>query len=236
MPLLPPVTKILILVCTAMFCLQSLTGYWVEVLLALWPLGSDAFMPWQLLTYAFLHGSTVHLFFNMLGFWMFGAELERVWGQTRYLQFLAASALAGGVAQLVTMGLGMTGQGPTLGASGALFGLLLGYVLLFPRRGFDLVDAFPMLLAMLPGQIFDILGLVLFFLLMANRQAVPIPPIPVSARTMVLVFGGAELFQGVFFGRSGVAHFAHLGGMLGGWLLLRYWRGQAPFPPKQRRR
>jgi membrane associated rhomboid family serine protease len=53
---------------------------------------------------------------------------------------------------------------------------------------------------------------------------------------MVLIFGGTELFQGVFFGTSGIAHFAHLGGMLGGWLMIRYWRGQPPFPPKARRR
>ena len=236
MPQLPPVTKALMLICTVMLCLQSLAGYWVETLFALWPLGSGPFMPWQLLTYAFLHGGVAHLFFNMLGLWMFGAEIEGVWGRTRYLQFLAASALTGGLVQLLTTSLGVTGHGPTLGASGALYGLLLAYVMVFPRREFDLVGFLPMLLAMIPGQIFSTVGMVLFFLLLTNRQAVPIPPIPVPAKVMVLIFGGTELFQGVFFGTSGVAHFAHLGGMLGGWLMIRYWRGLPPFPPKARRR
>ena len=94
MPQLPPVTKALMLICTVVYCLQMLAGYWVEVLFALWPLGSEPFMPWQLITYAFLHGSMGHLFFNMLGLWMFGSELERLWGGRRYIHFLLASTLA----------------------------------------------------------------------------------------------------------------------------------------------
>ncbi|MEY2873776.1 MAG: hypothetical protein RLZZ373_1147 [Pseudomonadota bacterium] len=201
MPQIPPITKALMLICTAIYCLQSLTGYWVETLFALWPLGSGPFMPWQLMTYAFLHGSMGHLFFNMLGLWMFGAELESVWGRQRYLQFLAASALAGGLVQLLVVSLGFTGGGPTLGASGALFGLLMAFGMMFP-----------------------------------DRTIMPLfPPIPMKAKIFVLVFGGMELLFGLA-GPGGVAHFAHLGGMLGGWLTLRYWRGLPPFPPKKRRR
>ena len=88
---------------------------------------------------------------------------------------------------------------PTVGASGALFGLLLAFGMLFP-----------------------------------NRIIVPlIPPIPMKARTFVIVFGVIELLFGLS-GRSGVAHFAHLGGMLGGFLMIRYWRGQAPFGSRRR--
>jgi membrane associated rhomboid family serine protease len=89
---------------------------------------------------------------------------------------------------------------PTVGASGALFGLLLAFGMLFP-----------------------------------NRIIVPlIPPIPMKARTFVIVFGVLELVLGLY-GRSGVAHFAHLGGMLGGFLMIRFWRGQAPFGSRRRR-
>jgi len=235
MPSLPPLTKLLMLICVGVFCVDQLLanvlplGSW----LALWPLDSGLFMPWQPVSYAFMHGSVAHLFFNMLGLWMFGAELERLWGQKRYGQLLLASTLTAAVAQLlVTLTPGM--HGPTVGASGALYGLLLAYALMFPRRQFDLVGYLPMVLMMIPGQIFYMLGLVLFFMLMTNRQAVPVPPVLVSARTMVLAFGGIELLQGVVFSNSGIAHFAHLGGMLGAWLMIRYWRGQAPFSARKR--
>ena len=182
-----------------MFCAQLLAGYWLEGIFALWPVASGNFMPWQLITYAFLHGDVAHLFFNMLGLWMFGAEIEMIWGRRRYLEYLAASALSGAVCQLLfAMVIGPTG--PTIGASGALFGLLLAFGMMFP-----------------------------------NRIIMPLfPPIPMKAKVFVAVFGGLELLFGLG-GRSGVAHFAHLGGMLGGWLMFRFWRGLPPFPPRKRR-
>jgi membrane associated rhomboid family serine protease len=198
MPTLPPVTKALMLICTAMFCLQLFVPV-VDAYLALWPLSSGRFWPWQVLSYAFLHGDVMHLFFNMLGLWMFGAELERLWGQKRYVQVLVASVIAAAAVQMLfTMVTGS--RSPTVGASGALFGLLLSFGMLFP-----------------------------------NRVIMPLfPPIPMKARTFVAVFGGLELLLGLS-GRSGVAHFAHLGGMLGAWLLLRHWRGRPPFGGSRRR-
>lgn len=191
MPPIPPVTKALMLICTALFCI----GFFVPLnaWFALWPLQSPRFGVWQALSYAFLHSDPMHLFFNMLGLWMFGAELERLWGQNRYLQFLLAGALTAAAAQLVITMLSGSPY-PTVGASGALFAMLLAYGMLFP-----------------------------------NRTIMPLfPPIPMKAKTFVLVFGGLELLLGLS-GASGVAHFAHLGGMLGGWLMIRYWRGQSPF-------
>jgi membrane associated rhomboid family serine protease len=183
-------------------------------------------MPWQVLSYALLHGDTAHLFFNMLGLWMFGAELERLWGRNRYLQFMAVTVLAAAAAQLLVTFL-MGSNVPTVGASGALYGLLLAYALAFPRRMFDLVGFLPMLLFMVPSQMLNILGVVLYVMLMTNRQAVPIPPVYVRALTMVAIFGAVELLLGMFF-RSGIAHFAHLGGMVGGWLMVQYWRRGVP--------
>ena len=197
MPPLPPVTKALMLICTAVFCVQYFVP--IEPLLALWPVGSGLFWPWQLVSYAFLHGGITHLFFNMLGLWMFGSELERLWGQQRYIQMLLASVVAAALVQLLfALLVGL--RSPTVGASGALFGLLLCYGMLFP-----------------------------------NRVIMPLfPPIPMKARTFVIVFGALELLFGLS-GGLGVAHFAHLGGMLGAWLLLSYWRGRGPFAGKRRR-
>jgi membrane associated rhomboid family serine protease len=197
MPPLPPVTKALLLICTALFCVNLFVP--LDALLALWPPGSGRFWPWQIVTYAFLHGDTLHLFFNMLGLWMFGAELERLWGPKRYLHMLLASVLAAAAAQLVVNAI--TGSfNPTVGASGGLYGLLLSFGMLFP-----------------------------------NRVIMPLfPPIPMKARTFVMVFGGLELLMGLS-GRTGVAHFAHLGGMLGAFLMIRYWRGQPPFGGMRRR-
>jgi membrane associated rhomboid family serine protease len=93
MPPLQPVTRALLLINVAVFFLARLFGGGIESVFALWPLGTN-FLPWQVVTYAFLHGSFEHLFFNMLGLWMFGSELERIWGEKRFLQFYAASVLA----------------------------------------------------------------------------------------------------------------------------------------------
>jgi membrane associated rhomboid family serine protease len=191
MPPIPPATKALMLLCTAVFCLQVFLP--LQGAFALWPMGSGMFWPWQVLSYAFLHGGLMHLFFNMLGLWMFGSELERLWGPRRYLQFLLAGVLAAAATQLLFTA--VTGSNvPTVGASGGLFALLLGFGMLFP-----------------------------------NRVIMPLfPPIPMKARTFVVVFGLLELVLGMS-GSGGVAHFAHLGGMVGGFLMIRYWRSQPPF-------
>ncbi|MBN8509791.1 MAG: rhomboid family intramembrane serine protease [Burkholderiales bacterium] len=202
MPPIPPLTQTLMLICTAVYCVNFLlrSTLPLELWFALWPLATGMFMPWQLVSYGFLHGDLPHLLFNMLGLWMFGGELERLWGRARYGQFLLAGLLSAALAQLLVTALTHSPV-PTVGASGALFALLLAFGMLFP-----------------------------------NRVIVPlIPPIPMKARTFVIVFGLLELGLGLY-GRSGIAHFAHLGGMLGGWLMIRWWRGQRPFGGPRRRR
>ena len=193
MPAMPPITQALLLINVAAFCIDLFLGPWFTRLLALWPIG-HGFLPWQIVTYAFLHGSIGHLFFNMLGLWMFGAELERVWGPKRFMQFYAASVLTAALAQLL-VGLLSHSAYPTVGASGGLFGLLLAYGMMFP-----------------------------------NRTIMPLfPPIPMKAKVFVALYGGLELLLGVTGTQEGVAHFAHLGGMLGGFLMIRYWQGKSPF-------
>lgn len=190
---MPPITQALVLINVAVFCLDLFLGPWFTQLFALWPMG-NGFLPWQIGSYAFLHGGVGHLFFNMLGLWMFGGELERLWGPKRYINFYAASVLTAALTQLLVNEM-LGSPNPTVGASGGLFGLLLAFGMMFP-----------------------------------NRIIVPlIPPIPMKAKVFVAIYGGLELFLGVTGTASGVAHFAHLGGMLGGFLMIRYWRGQMPF-------
>ena len=185
---LPRVTQSLILANVLVFVLDSALGGGLSGWLALWPLG-DGFMPWQMLTYAFVHASVQHIFFNMFGLYMFGADVERVWGERRFLAYYLACALAAAITQLVIASCGVA-AGPTVGASGAIFGLLLAYARLFPHR---------MIMPL-------------------------IPPIPMRAPVFVALYGVLELVLGVSGAQAGVAHFAHLGGLLGGFLLLRFWR------------
>jgi membrane associated rhomboid family serine protease len=235
MPLIPPMTKVLMLLCTALYCVDQLLGNVVPLFnwMVLWPVNSPQFWPWQLVTYGLVHAGFVHLIFSLLGLWMFGAELELRWGQRRYLQMVVTSVFAAGLCQsLASWSLGSAA--PAFGSSGALYGLLLAYALEFPRRQFDLVGFLPMVLMMIPGQIFYTLGIILYVMLMTNRQMVPLRPMPVPSMGMVLIFGGLILFQGIFYSAAGISNIALLGGMAGAWLMIRYWRGQPPFPARKR--
>ncbi len=191
---MPPLTQGLILTNVAVFVLSMMFGAPLFDAFALWPTTSGLFMPWQLLTYAFLHAGLTHLAFNMFGLWMFGSELERIWGARRLAVLYATSVLTAALMQLsVTTGMGI--ETPTVGASGGLFGLLIGFAMVFPRRTVTLL----------------------------------FPPIPMPAWLFVTLYGLIELTLGVTGTASGVAHFAHLGGLLGGWLVIRFWRNQPPF-------
>ena len=208
---LPPITTALLIANGIAYALQWVLGNGVFAPFMLWPLGdagydpyrmSLEFLPWQLLTYGFLHGDLMHLLFNMLALVMFGAPLEYTWGNKRFLTFYLVCVVGAGLCQLVVASWAVAQGGaayPTLGASGGVFGLLLAFGMLFPHR----------------------------------RIMLLIPPIPIKARTLVIAYGAIELFMGVTGTGPGVAHFAHLGGMLFGWLLIRYWRGQAPFAKRR---
>ncbi|HSI49410.1 MAG TPA: rhomboid family intramembrane serine protease [Ideonella sp.] len=202
MPPIPPITKALMLICTAMFCLDALLRSFIGPVLplwfALWPLGTEHFMPWQPFTFVFVHTDVLGLFFNMLALWMFGAELERLWGYRRYVQFLLAATVTAAICYLL-LSLAVSAFAPAMGSAPMLYATLLASAMLFP-----------------------------------DRTIMPLfPPIPMKQRTFVMVFGAIVLFSGL--GTRTVAPFAYLGGMAGAWLIIRYWRGQAPFPPKRRR-
>jgi membrane associated rhomboid family serine protease len=188
--------KSLIAANIVVFALQNLWPDGLELLFALWPPqtadGQPSFHVWQIVTYAFLHSSAniTHLLFNMLGLWMFGAEIERYVGARRLLACYFASVVTAALSQLFVPMLFEAPPGPTIGASGGVFGLLLAYAVLFPKR-----------------------------------KVVPlIPPIPMPAWLFATLYAGLELFLGVTGTQSGVAHFAHLGGMVGSALVIMQWR------------
>ncbi len=188
--------KLLVAANVLVFILQSLSKGAMDVLFGLWPLqpidGQSYFYPWQIITYAFLHstGNITHLLFNMLGLWMFGAEIERYVGPRRLLACYFASVVTAALSQLFIPMLFGAPPAPTIGASGGVFGLLLAYAVMFP-----------------------------------NRKVIPlIPPIPMPAWLFATLYAGVELFLGVTGTFSGVAHFAHLGGMVGSALVLMQWR------------
>jgi membrane associated rhomboid family serine protease len=191
---MPPVTQSLLIANVVVFLLQTQTGNALEYWFALWPL-SQGFAPWQLVTYGFLHGGYPHIFFNMLGLWMFGSDIERLFGSRYFIAYYFACLVSAALCQLVVVSLAGGPAFPTLGASGAIYGLLLAFGMYFPRRMVMLI----------------------------------FPPIPMQARVFVIVFGALELLFGVMGPTGGVAHFAHLGGMLGGWLVIQFRRRGFPF-------
>ena len=178
-----PVSLGIIIACVVVLLLGN-----VSAALALWPLESGLFFPWQVVTYSFLHGDFGHLFFNMFAVFMFGMQLERAWGQRRYAVYYLTCVIGAALIQIIVQQI-EGGIYPTIGASGGVFGLLLAYGVMWPRN-----------------KIFMI------FL-----------PVPIQARWFVLIYGAIELLFGVTRTMPGVAHFAHLGGMIFGAVLLYRW-------------
>lgn len=209
---LPSMTRNLLWVIAIVFLAQQFLGDALFPFM-LWPIGdypigigadglpvTAGFQPWQVITYGFMHGGFGHLFFNGIALYQFGSRLEQLWGPKKYLTFFLTCVVGAALCQLLFMTFLPQTAGPTIGASGGVYGLLLAYGLTFPRE----------------------------------RVMLLIPPIPMSARTLVIVFGALSLLMGVTGTMGGIAHFAHLGGMLFGWLLIRYWAGKPPFQKKRK--
>lgn len=152
---------------------------------ALWPIGSGRFDVWQLVSYMFLHAGFGHIFFNLFALWMFGQAIENYWGTNRFAVYYFLTGIGAALLHMLIGG----GGAPTLGASGAVYGILLAFGMMFPNR-----------------------PIMLLF-----------PPIPIKAKYFVAIFGAIELISGLTRANSGVAHFAHLGGMLVGFILIKYW-------------
>jgi membrane associated rhomboid family serine protease len=202
------VVPVLIIANVAVYVLQLTLGDVMLVHFALWPIGdypvgggvTVGFEPWQLITSAFLHSpeSFTHILFNMYGLWAFGRVVEQTVGSRRFFWLYFASVLTSGIVQLLVVSAAADSSvGPTLGASGGVFGVLLAFGMLFPQA----------------------------------RVMLIFPPIPMKAWFMVIAYGTIELVSGVTGTFQGVAHFAHLGGMLGALILMLTWRRSLP-PPR----
>ncbi|WP_394540674.1 rhomboid family intramembrane serine protease [Lysobacter enzymogenes] len=205
---IPSVTRKLLIANVAVFLLQSIAGaseatrawpLWFE----LWPwvpapyeVDGPGFMPWQLITSGFMHGNLFQLLINMLVLVMFGASLEHEWGARRYAIYYFACLLGAALLQLVVVSIALYDGRlyVMLGASGAVYGLMLAYGLIFPHRKVTLLPL----------------------------------PIVLKARTLVILYIGATLAYGVLSTDLGVAYFSHLGGMIVGWFVIRYWRSHPP--------
>jgi membrane associated rhomboid family serine protease len=194
---MPPATRTLLVLNVAIFALQFVMGPLLLRWFALWPPasgqfpGAPGFQVWQLLTYGFLHGGLTHLFFNMFALYMFGGEIERLFGTRRFVTYYLVCVVGAAIAQLVVISNINMRPVPTVGASGGVFGLLLAFGMAFPQR----------------------------------RIMLLFPPIPMPAWLFVTLYGLLELYLGVTGSGQGVAHFAHLGGMVAGFILLLRWRG-----------
>ena len=186
--LLPPAVKHLLIInvlCYAAYYILSKQGivdlnYW----LGIWTPSTGNFRLWQPLTYMFMHGSFDHLFFNMFSLWMFGAVLERYWGTRRFLFYYLVCGIGAGLLNLLVPGVHLS-----VGASGAIYALLLAFGMMFPNE-----------------------YIYLYFL------------VPIKTKWFIIGMIAVELLEGIFRSYDGIAHFAHLGGMLIGFLIILYWR------------
>ncbi len=209
---IPPATRALLIANVVVFGLQQFFPEPLLIHFALWPWGAAqpalsshgvvlvGFQVWQLVTYAFMHGSLTHIAFNMFALWMFGGPIERLFGKREFLVYYFVSLIVAGICHELVVYFFTGGFYPTIGASGGIFGLLLAFGMMFPHERIMLI----------------------------------IPPIPMPAWVFVTGYGVLELVLGITGTESGVAHFAHLGGMLGGFLLIEYWRGKFPIKPRRR--
>lgn len=232
---IPPVTKNLIIINVVIWVVEAVFSGFSDTIirvLGLHLVGASHFNPIQIITYLFVHSpsSPFHVFFNMFTLWMFGSTLEQLWGSKRFFVFYFVCGIGAGIVQEIVWSLswsheyisgiaGLNGltydhmkaivdsalakgdpdflsavaqfknQMVTIGASGAVFGLLLGFAFVFPDR-----------------------PLYLFFI-----------PVPIKAKYMMIGYGVIEFFLGVG-GKDMIAHFAHLGGMIFGLIILLYWK------------
>jgi membrane associated rhomboid family serine protease len=193
----PPVVKNLIIINVLVWIAQlSLDKqYSLTNILALWPVGTELFKPYQIATHMFAHAAYdqfgrivfYHILFNMFALWMFGRILENVWGPKRFLLFYFICGIGAAAAHLLIQYLN-GGIAPVVGASGAIMGVFAAFAYLFPNTE-------------------------MYFLFI---------PFPIKAKWMVIGLAAFDLFGGIS-GGDNIAHFAHLGGALTGFILVLIW-------------
>jgi membrane associated rhomboid family serine protease len=200
---MPTVVKNLLIINGLMFLARYLFEDFMIATLSLFYPASFFFKFFQLITYMFMHVNLMHLFFNMYALWLFGSMIERIWGGKKFLFYYLITGLGAACLHLFIEYLKITNldvndyngmmniyRTPMLGASGAVFGVLLAFGMMFPNTVLQLI----------------------------------IPPIRMKAIWLVVIYGVLELILGMTNTVTGVAHFAHIGGMLFGFILIAYWK------------
>jgi len=186
--MMTPGVKNLLFANIAVFLLQFLAPALNETLVRLFGLvpllAFNHFFLWQFVTYMFLHGGFSHIFFNMFALWMFGVELERTWGTREFLKYYFLTGIAAGLSTALFSWGSII---PTIGASGAIYGILAAYALFFPDR-----------------------YVYMYFLF------------PIKMKYLALILGALEFFSAYNQAQTGIAHAAHLGGMVVGFFYLRF--------------
>lgn len=190
-PQIPTVTKNLLIINAIVFFATLVNRRFMFMNFALFYPESEFFRWWQPVTHMFIHGGWAHIIFNMYSLFIFGCVVERVIGSRKFIWFYMICGLGAAAFHLATCLFGGVNiNTPTVGASGAIYGVLIAYAMLFPD----------------------------------SRLTLIFPPISLSAKSWVLIFLAIDLFTGVTGTADGVAHFAHLGGALVGWLLIFQWK------------
>jgi membrane associated rhomboid family serine protease len=191
---LPIVVKNILIINVVLFAGKFLLNGKIDLdrYLDLYPIGTDYFKPHQFITYMFMHADVPHILFNMLGVYMFGSILENIWGSKRFLNYYILCGLGAAALQLAISSFNNQ-YTILLGASGAVFGLLLAFAMMFPNTELRLY----------------------FF-------------IPVKAKYLVIGYALFELYNG-FFANDNVAHFAHLGGLVVGIIIMLIWKRNKTF-------
>ena len=230
--LLPLVTKNLLIINALVFLasitFQNIFNYDVNGELGLYYIGSEQFMPIQFITYMFLHGSFNHLFFNMFAFWMFGAAVENFWGPKRFLIYYLATGIGAAVIQQTVAFIRIENIPDIVNNQAMQQMLYEGRSLLNSGRNFmgDLGELNLLYNVQTVGASGSVFGILLAFgMLFPNSIIYLYFAIPVKAKWLVVGYGALELYSGLSNNPGdNVAHFAHLGGMLFGFILIKYWK------------
>jgi membrane associated rhomboid family serine protease len=193
---------------------------------------SQLFKPWQILTYMFMHGDFTHLFFNMFALWMFGSTIENSWGTKRFLNYYMICGIGAGLIQLLVSAVRIFFLTRSLPQEAIDMVYTNGLQLLQNNQNY-VGDIGKLNLAINVGTVGasgSIFGLLLAFGMMFPDARIYVYfLIPLKARWFVIIYGALELIYGVTGTADGVAHFAHLGGMLFGFFLIMYWKKKKKF-------
>jgi membrane associated rhomboid family serine protease len=237
--ILPPVVKNLLIINGLMFLATVALGASYQInlssLLGLHYFASPLFEPFQIVTYMFMHGSFSHLFFNMFALWMFGSAIENYWGPKRFLTYYIITGMGASVLHYLIIQFEIMQLTSGMSAEDVNYVLVTGAEILQSGRNFadptmgHLNQLFNTSLVGASGSLFGIL-LAFGMLFPDTLLFLMFIPIPIKAKYFVAGYGAIELFSGLQNNPGdNVAHFAHLGGMLFGFLLIKFWRSKSRY-------